>query len=172
MSRIRIALFGDYAGAERVRQRLMQAGIPAEIHDEPGVAKLWFVSKRGAGVRLEVPAIHSERSTRLLLEWDAADGLLHDAIRCPECRSWRVDYPQVTRKSFFTNLAMGIVAGLGLVEREYYCEDCHSMWAKPGTKPPRIRAHMAPNYFLENAELTPAPGQPCPQPRPKRPSQI
>jgi hypothetical protein len=152
MSRIRIALFMDEAGAEPVRRRLVRAGIPAEIHYEPSVARLWFVSKRGGGIRLEVPANHSERSSRLLLEWDTVDGLLHSAIRCPECRSLRVDFPQFTEKSLFTNLVMGLIAVLRLVEREYYCESCHCMWLKPSTKPRQPRRHMAPNYFIEGAE--------------------
>ena len=130
----------------------MRAGIPAELHYEPSVARLWFVSKRGGGIRLEVPANHSERSSRLLLEWDAVDGLLHSAIRCPECRSLRVVFPQFTEKSLFPNLFMGLVAVLRLVEREYYCEDCHCMWPKPSTMPGHARRHMAPNYFIYGAE--------------------
>ena len=43
----------------------------------------------------------------------------------------RVDFPQFTEKSFITNLAIGLVAGLGLVEKDYYCEHCHCMWPKP-----------------------------------------
>ena len=39
--------------------------------------------------RIEVPAKEAARSRQLLLEWDAADGLLHGAIRCPECKSLR-----------------------------------------------------------------------------------
>jgi hypothetical protein len=151
MSRIRVALFIDEAGAEPVRRRLVRAGIPAEIHYEPSVARLWFVSKLGGGIRLEVPANHSERSSRLLLEWDAVNGLLHNAIRCPECRSLRVDFPQFTDKSLFTNLVMGLIAVLRLVEREYYCEDCHCMWPKPSTKLGHARRNMAPNYFIEGA---------------------
>ena len=68
MSRIRLALFEDTKRAERARQRLLAAGVPAEIEHDPGVAKLWFVNKRRGGTRLEVPAKALERSRRLLLE--------------------------------------------------------------------------------------------------------
>lgn len=152
MSTIRIALFRSRAEAEPIRNRLVQAGIPAEIHDELRLAKLWFVSKSAAGARLEVPANQLERSHQLLLDWDAAQGALTAAIRCPECKSLRVDYPQFTRKSFFPNVAIGLIAELGLIEKDYYCEDCHCMWEKPAKTPRRTRPHMAPNYFVEDIE--------------------
>jgi hypothetical protein len=41
------------------------------------------------------------------------------------------------------------MAELRLVEREYYCEDCHFMWPKSRSKPRRVRPHSAPDYFLE-----------------------
>jgi hypothetical protein len=132
------------------QQRLARAGILAEVHDELGLAKLWFVTKRWAGVRLEVPTHRAGEAERLLHEWDAVS-LLDGAIRCPECSSLRIDFPQFTQKSLFTNLAIGLVAELRLVERQYYCEECHCMWNTPGTKPRRARAHMAPNYFIEGA---------------------
>jgi hypothetical protein len=151
MNRIRLAIFSDRAAAEPARQGLAQAGIPAEIHDELQLERLWFVSKSSAGVRLEVPLRHLHRSMQLLLEWDAGQGTLRDAVRCPECRSLRVDFPQFTRKSLFTNLAIGLMAELRLVERQFYCEDCHCMWSKQ-TGPHRQRSHLAPNYFVEDVE--------------------
>jgi len=44
---------------------------------------------------------------------------------------------------------MGLAAELGLIERQYYCEDCHCMWAKPDSRPHPVRHHLAPDYFLE-----------------------
>src|SRR5664279_65437 len=125
MNRIRVALFSDPAAAEPIRQCLLQAGIPAEVHNERGLACLWYVSKRSAGARVEVPARRYETALKLLLAWEAAEGALCAAIRCPECGSLQVDYPQVTRKSLITNLAIGFLAGIGLMEKDYYCEACH-----------------------------------------------
>lgn len=155
MTRIPVALFNDRARAEPVQKRLAESGIQAEIHDELRLEKLWFVSKPAAGVRIEVPANQFEETEQLLLKWDT-EGALRGAIRCPECKSLRVDYPQFTRKSMLTNLAMGLAAEAGLVEKEYYCEDCHYTWPKEGTKSPRDRPHMAPYYFIEGIEQTQA----------------
>jgi hypothetical protein len=149
MERIRVALFSTRAEAYAIGQRLARAGIEAELHDELGVARFWFVSRSAAGVRLEVPQEQAEQTTQRLHEWDAAQGALRGAIRCPECSSLRVDYPQITRKSILPNVAMGLLAEVGLLEKECYCEDCHCMWTKRRTTPRPDRRHMAPRYFLE-----------------------
>src|SRR5437764_13226470 len=117
MSKISIAIFPNRAGAEPIRDRLVQSGIQAELHDELRLEKLWFVTKPAAGVRIEVPAHQFERAWQLLREWDVA-GALRDAIRCPECKSLRVDYPQFTRKSLLTNVVMGLAAEVRLVDKE------------------------------------------------------
>jgi len=85
---------------------------------------------------------------------DTAEGALGQAIRCPECQSLRVDYPQYARHSLLTNLALGFLGQLGLVEKDYYCENCHFTWPKDGTRPRSDRAHQAPFYFIEGVEKT------------------
>jgi len=152
MNRIPVALFNDRAKAEPIQRRLSQAGITAEIHDELRLEKLWFVAKLDCGVRLEVPAGQFERAEQMLIDWDTNEGALCDAIHCPECGSLRVAYPQFTRKSLLTNLAMGVVANVGLMDKEYYCEDCHFTWPKEGTRPRPHRPNMAPYYFIEGVE--------------------
>src|SRR4051812_2299857 len=120
MNRIAVAIFPNRAAAEPLQHRLVESGVQAEVHDELRLEKLWFVSKPQAGARLEVPAPQYERAHQLLLSWDAAEGALRRAIRCPECKSLRVDYPQFTRKSLLPNVVMGLSAAVGLVEKEYY----------------------------------------------------
>lgn len=149
MNRIALALFPNRAKAEPLRHRLEEAGIGAEIHDELRLEKLWFVSKPETGARLEAPSEQFERAIDLLLDWDAAEGALRDAIRCPECKSFRIEYPQFTRKFLIPNLALGPLSALGLVEKEYYCQDCHFTWPKEGTRRSKRRPNMAPYYFIE-----------------------
>ena len=154
MSRLPVASFGQRAKAEPLQQRLLDAGIHAEIHDEEDLTKLWLASGKVRLTLLEVPAAESERACQLLHDWDVAEGVLCDAIRCPECKSLRILYPQFTRKFFLPNLAMGMAARLGLVEKQYYCEDCHFMWPHEGAKLRRNRPHMAPYYFIDGIEQT------------------
>jgi hypothetical protein len=156
-ARIFVAAFIDRAKAEAVQQRLAKAGICGEIHDELRLEKLWFVSRPAAGARLELPPEHFQQAVQarqLLSEWDKA-GELSGIVRCPECRSLLVEYPQFTRKFFIPNLSMGLLTKLGLVDKEFYCENCHFTWPREGTLPRRLRPHMAPHYFIEGVEQSP-----------------
>jgi len=45
-----------------------------------------------------------EARPKLLLEWDASEGILREAIRCPECQSLQVHYPQFAHRSLIPNL--------------------------------------------------------------------
>jgi len=49
-----------------------------------------------------------------------------------------------------TNMAAGVAAELGLVEKDYYCQRCHYTWPKDRGVQARKRPHMAPYYFIEN----------------------
>ncbi|HEV2246299.1 MAG TPA: c-type cytochrome [Terriglobia bacterium] len=108
------------------------------------------MSRSRLGVRLEAPGEQASLAEEFLYHWEGTEAWLEHAIRCPECQSFRVDFPQFTEKSIFTNLTMGLIAELGFIERQYYCEDCHFMWSRSGSRLIRIREHMAPNYFLED----------------------
>jgi predicted Zn-ribbon and HTH transcriptional regulator len=152
MNTIRVALFSSRTQAEPIQQRLAEAGIAAEIHEELGLQRFWFVSKRSAGARLEVAAKQLEQAKKLLSSWNITEGGLDHAIRCPQCKSLCVDYPQFAHNSVLTNMAAGLVAELGLVEKDYYCEQCHYTWPKEQTSPERKRLHMAPYYFIEGVE--------------------
>jgi len=124
METLTVAFFPSRAAAEPIKNRLVQAGIDARIVEWPWLQRLWFVPKREAGASVEVPREHFERAEKLLIEWDAAEGTLREAIHCPECGSLRVQYPPFARHSLLTNIMMG-AAGLGLVDKEFYCENCH-----------------------------------------------
>ncbi len=149
-----VALFRSRAEAEPVKASLAEAAVHAEIRDEPAFGRFWFVSPRSGATSLEVPAEQFERAEQLLLDWEAGRGPFDGAIHCPECGSLRVEYPQYTRRTLLTNLALGVAAQVGLVEKDFYCQDCHYTWPKTGTKPSRSRSHVAPYYFLDGIEQT------------------
>jgi len=152
MNRITVALFNQRSQAEPLKHRLAEHGIKTEIHDELRLEKLWFVSKPTTGVRLEVASNDFEKCENLLAEWDATEDALHDAIRCPECKSFRLQFPQFAHRSVIPNVIMGFLASVGRIEKDYYCEDCHYTWPREGSKPSRLRPHMAPYYFIEGIE--------------------
>jgi hypothetical protein len=153
MNWIPVVLFSNRAEADSIQRRLFQTGVEARINDKKPLAKLWFISKDRAGVRVEVYGDKHEKAEHLLMEWDAADAAaLRYAVRCPECGSLRVDYPQYAKHSLLTNLAMGLLSQLRVIEKDYYCDDCHFTWPKEGPQARRDRPHMAPYYFIEGVE--------------------
>ncbi|MDB6109299.1 MAG: hypothetical protein JWR69_1049 [Pedosphaera sp.] len=154
MDSITVATFNVASNAEPLKHRLEEAHIPVEVHDESMMERLWFVARPLAGVRLKVHSRDFENALRLIHVWDEKEGVLRDAIRCPECRSSRVEYPQFTRKFFLPNL-LGILAAIGLLEKEFYCQECQYTWPKEGTKKSATRPHMAPYYFIEGVQQPP-----------------
>jgi hypothetical protein len=154
MNRIPVALFRNRADAEPVEQRLRRAGFNTQVVECPPLTRLWFVGHPCGGTRVEVPPNEFEPAEQMLLDWDAAEGSVGPAIRCPECRSFRIEYPQYARHSLLTNLAMGLLAEFHIIERDYYCEDCHYAWPKEGTRARRDRPNLAPYYFIEGVEQT------------------
>lgn len=140
-------LFNRRSDAEQLQKRLNEAGVGAKVRDCHTLK----------GSRLDVPDHQFDEAHRLLLSWDTAEGALQSAIRCPDCGSLRIEYPQYTHKSALPNLLIGLLANIGAMRKEFYCHDCHFTWPKEGTKPSRARPHMAPYYFIEGVAQTQPP---------------
>ncbi len=135
MGPVTVLTFNDMEEALPLKQRLEQAGICAEIQDDDEVQKLWFMSHPVASVHVKVPEAEEEHARHLLKEWDAREGILRHAIHCPECGSPRVQYPQFTHKIAASWIG-GLLCALGLMERKFYCKDCHYTWPVAVKVPP------------------------------------
>jgi hypothetical protein len=127
MEMVSMLTFDKPEEAEPLKTRLEEAGIKAEIHDERKVQRYWFISKPLAGIGVRVDIHEYERAWKLIREWDAADGALRNAIRCPECGSSRVEYPQFTRK-FVSPTIYALLSVAGLFAKKFYCQECHCTW--------------------------------------------
>src|SRR5438045_1323590 len=117
MNMVTVDTFNEPSKAEPLKQKLEKAGIPAEICDESRYEWFWFVTRPIAGIRLKIHKKDFETARRLVREWDAADGVLRDAVRCPQCGASRVEYPQLTRKSLLPNL-VGLASVMGMIDKE------------------------------------------------------
>ena len=135
MKDMTIASFDHRENAEQLRHRLDQAGIDCEVFDESKLQKYWFLSKPHAAVKLRVEATDFDNARQLLNGLDQVEQVLHDAVRCPKCRSSRVEYPQFTRK-FITPTFVEIFCFLHLMEKEFYCVDCQFTWPDHPVKLP------------------------------------
>lgn len=107
-----------------------------------------------AAFRLKVHKKDFEAALRLLSEWQTAEGVLRDAVCCPKCGHSRIEYPQFTRKFLLPNL-VSLASVVGIIEREFYCQECGYTWPKDVKQHPP-RKHSAPVYFIEQAAPVPS----------------
>lgn len=126
---VTIATFNEAAKAKGLKKRLQKAGIPADVHNESYLQKVAFMSKPQASHKVLVEDGDFERAQQLMLEWESADPEIGKAlIRCPQCDSPRIEYPQLTRK-FLSPAVASVVFALRIFPKEFYCEDCHYTWS-------------------------------------------
>lgn len=137
---ISIAAFDHAEPAERIAARLRAAGFHAEMLDETSAQKwqLYNLQPR-AQFRVTVPEATAEEATRQLHEWDRAEPLLAGAIRCPQCQSLRVEYPQFSRRTLMGALPAALAAA-GVIERDFFCTSCQFTWPEQENPAPDLDA--------------------------------
>jgi hypothetical protein len=126
---VTIATFNEASKAKRLKERLQQAGIKADVHNEGHLQQVAFMSKPQANNKVLVEDNDFERVQQLMVEWESTDPDIATAlIRCPQCHSSRIEYPQLTRK-FMTPALASVLFTLRIFPKEFYCEDCHYTWS-------------------------------------------
>jgi transposase-like protein len=126
---VTIATFSEQAKAKRLKERFQQAGVRADIYNEGHLQQAVFLSKPQANVKLQVEDDDFERAQALMVEWEASDPDIAAAlIRCPQCNSSNIEYPQMTRKAITPGL-VSILWALRILPKEFYCQDCHFTWS-------------------------------------------
>lgn len=135
MKTLPVATFNERAPAEELRAQFSRVGLNAVLHDESKLERFWFMSEPLAAIHVEVPQADYLRARRLLGEWETTSELLKPAVRCPECQSSRVEFPQGTRKFITPALCVMLLNALHITSREYYCLDCHFTWPKVAPEP-------------------------------------
>jgi len=123
-----VATFSDLDKAQAVKIKLEQAGIPARVLDQSKLQRFIYLSKPLACDKVLVEEANYEKARNFLKVSDAQDHILRDEIHCLQCGSPHVDYPQFTRK-FITTTIFGVVGALlHIIDRTFYCQDCHHTW--------------------------------------------
>jgi predicted Zn-ribbon and HTH transcriptional regulator len=128
---VTIATFDEPAKARHLKDRFQQSGVKADLMTE---GKLQHMASRakGAAAKVLVDEDDFEKAQNLLLEWEAGDPDIGSAIRCPQCRSPRIEYPQLARKFPFIPGLAAILLAMRIFPKEFYCQDCHFTWGKDG----------------------------------------
>ena len=126
---VTIATFNEPAKAKRLKQRLQESGLKADIHNESYLQQVAFMSKPQANVKLQVDDNDFERAQQLMVEWESTDPDIGAAIlRCPQCGSAAIEYPQMTRK-FMTPAIVSLLCAVRVIPKEFYCQACHFTWS-------------------------------------------
>jgi transposase-like protein len=87
-----------------------------------------FMSRPLANAKVMVEDADFERAQNLMIEWEGSDPEISAAmIRCPQCGSSNIEYPQMTRK-FLTPALVALLCAMKIVPKEFYCQDCHYTW--------------------------------------------
>lgn len=124
---VTIATFNEQSKAKHLRDRLQQAGVRADIIGEGYLQRVAFMSKPQANVKLKVDETDFEKAQSLMVEWEKADPDIGSALRCPQCGSAEIEYPQLTRK-FLTPALASVLFALRVFPKEFYCQSCHYTW--------------------------------------------
>ena len=138
---ISIAAFNERESAEKLTTRLCEAGYIAELYDET-LEQKWhlFQVAPHAQFRVRVVQTEDEEALKQLQAWEKSgkDDYIAHAVHCPDCQSTLVEYPQFSRRTLVGALP-AIAAAAGIVERDYYCENCQFTWpAEPPPAPPEV----------------------------------
>jgi transposase-like protein len=125
---VTIATFNEPAKAKQIKQQFQQVGLRADVHNEAPLQQVGFMSRPQANVKVLVDDDDFERAQSLMIEWEANDSEIATAlVRCPQCGSPRIEYPQMTRK-FIVPALVGVLCALKVIPKEFYCQDCHFTW--------------------------------------------
>ncbi|MEI9894941.1 MAG: hypothetical protein WDN28_13905 [Chthoniobacter sp.] len=97
---ITVATFNERDPADHIATRLREAGLNAEVYDESHEQK-WklFNLHPRAHMRVRVHSTEESHAHALLDEWQGGDPALGQAIKCPECGSSRIEFPQFSRRT-------------------------------------------------------------------------
>ena len=109
---VTIATFNEPAKARQLKRRFQDAGLKADAHNEAPLQQVGFMSHPQANAKVMVEDNDFERAQSLMVEWEATDPDIATAvIRCPQCGSSNIEYPQMTRK-FITPALVGVLCAM------------------------------------------------------------
>ena len=118
---VTIATFNDPAKARQLKRRFHDAGLRADVHNEAPLQQVGFMSRPLANAKVMVEDTDFEKAQNMMVEWEATDPDISAAlVRCPQCSSSNIEYPQMTRK-FMTPALVGVLCALKIIPKEFYC---------------------------------------------------
>jgi hypothetical protein len=71
MKNVTVAVFNSFGEAGLLKERLIAAGIPADIRTQPTVEETLDFARLAAGVHVEVPRENFEAALGIVYDWNA-----------------------------------------------------------------------------------------------------
>jgi len=123
---ITVATFNEAAPAEALKDRFDKAGLHANVMDDSGTQFLYMSRHPRAHMHVQVRKEEFESAKQMIQGWEK-EGVMAQAVRCPQCGSSRIEYPQFSRRTA-GSIFFALLSAAHLIPREYYCEDCQFTW--------------------------------------------
>lgn len=124
---ITLATFNEAGPAESLKDRLHDAGFHAEVMDDSSAQAIFFMNRHPkAHMHVQVRKEEFDTARTRLRDWES-DGVMSQAVRCPQCGSSRIEFPQFSRRTA-GSMFFAMLSAAHLIPREYYCEDCQFTW--------------------------------------------
>ena len=140
-----IAAFDDEESAKALAKRMSDDGVEAISNSDSAEQLMMFYNPHP---RAQHHVLVSGQNLEMALQWlsrlDANDPVMASAIRCPDCGSTRIEFPQFSRKTIVGSLP-SIGAALGLIKRQFYCTACHFTWGPGQAGPDETAPESVPN---------------------------
>jgi DNA-directed RNA polymerase subunit M/transcription elongation factor TFIIS len=134
---VTIATYDDPAKAKHLKHRFQESGVRADAATEGQMQAAAAGADQLSHIRVKVEERDFAKAQSLMVEWEKSDPQIVAAIRCPQCGSPRIHYPQMARKFPFVTGLFGILLAMKIIPKEYYCEDCQHTWTKEPEPLPR-----------------------------------
>lgn len=134
-----VATFNERAPADRLANHLREAGFNADVFDESDAQKWLLLNiEPRAHMRVRVDKDNGDRAIELLQKWEReGSDLMRDAVKCPQCGSSRIEYPQFSRRTLMSAFPAALAAA-GWIEKQCYCEACAFTWDPTPKPPPKL----------------------------------
>src|SRR5580704_16976374 len=96
---ITVATFNEAPPAEALKDRLHDAGVHVDLMDDSGAQAIFFMNRHPrAHMHVQVRKEEYEKAKALVREWEK-DGVMAQAVRCPQCGSSRIEFPRFSRRT-------------------------------------------------------------------------
>jgi len=131
-----VALFDNLPAAQTFEAFLRDKRLEGRTYNDKILQLMLFLCPPRATFRVQVRGHFYKMAQDILKAGEPP--ILEKAIRCPDCGSLKINYPQMTRKFLLPTLFLHLGIIFRLIQHQAYCESCHCMWSLPKEGNPQI----------------------------------